>query len=482
MAYSTDEKGLDIGFLCHGWKPDVGGVETHTHDLARALIERGHRVHVLCLDYTQGRAPYSVTEARVEGVRVRRMAYLYQDQRSLADMVDNWRARDVLFAWLAERPLDVVHVHHLTGWGTGALKALGEVGLPCVMTLHDYWSLCPRGQMLRTDGVVCEAPEPEACGACIAGTWPHLMPSGEGDFRKPESGLAKDDAEAAAARTAYALRCLEVPHRLVTPSEAARQVYARAGVPAERIRVCENGVATAAITAAVGRLRAEGVRPIGSRGEVRLGVLGSVLPSKGVLELARAFQKAAVSGLTLEVHGNLPAYHGDPSYPQALIDLAREDTRVRLHGPYQVNGLAQILAGLDGVAAPSRWEEVFGLTVREASAAGLPVLVSDVGDLPAVTADGRRGIVVPADDEDAWVEALRRFGSDPELRASLATGAPAVRSTEAMMRELERLYVGVVREVTQLEPLLVHPVEDGPAEEREAPSEGGFLRRLLGRG
>lgn len=481
MVYSTDEKGLDIGFLCHGWKPDVGGVETHTFDLAKALAGRGHRVHVLCLDYTPGRAPYSVSESRVEGVRVRRMAYLYQDQRSLADVVDSWRARDVLFAWLAERPLDLVHVHHLTGFGTGALKALEEVGLPFVMTLHDYWPLCPRGQMLRTDGVVCEAPEPAACGSCIAATWPHLMPSGEGDFRKPERGMVKDDEEAAAARTAYALRCLEAPHRLITPSAAARAVYARAGVPAERIVVCENGVASAAITAAVARLRAEGVRPVGSRGEVRLGVLGSVLPSKGTLELARAFQKAAVPGLTLEVHGNLPAYHGDASYTEALAELAREDTRIRLHGPYQVGGLAQILAGLDGVAAPSRWTEVFGLTVREASAAGLPVLVSDAGDLPAVTAGGRRGLVVPADDEDAWVEALRRFGGEPELRAALASGEPAVRTTEDMMRQLERLYVAVVREVTQLEPLLVHPVEEGGAQAGEAPVQGGFLRRLLGR-
>ncbi len=483
MAHPTHEKGLDVGFLCHGWKPDVGGIESHTHDLARALAARGHRVHALCLDYTPGRAPYSVTEARVDGVLVRRMAYLYQDQRSLADMVDNWRARDVVLAWLAERPLDIVHVHHLTGFGTGALDALAEVGLPFVMTLHDYWPLCPRGQMVRADGALCERPEPSVCGPCIAATWPHLMPSGEGDFRKPERGQVADDVEAAAARGAFALRSLAKPHRLLTPSAAAKAVYVRSGVPAERVLVCANGIAAEALAAEVARLRAEGVRPPASRGEVRLGVLGSVLPSKGTLELAQAFRRAAVPGLTLEVHGNLPAYHGDRSYVAALEALAREDTRIRLHGPYPAGGLAQVLAGLDGVAAPSRWCEVFGLTVREASAAGLPVLVADAGDLPAVTDGGRRGLVVPADDADAWVEALRRFGGDAALRARLASGKAAVRTTQDMMLELERLYVDVVREVTQLEPLLVHPVDAGAhAPVREEPPAGGFLRRLLGRG
>lgn len=444
MAHASQEKGLDIGFLCHGWKPDVGGVESHTHDLARALIGRGHRVHVLCLDYTPGRPPYSVTESRVDGALVRRMAYLYQDQRSLADMVDNWRARDVLFAWLADRPLDLVHVHHLTGFGMGALGALAQVGLPFVMTLHDYWSLCPRGQMMRPDRGVCQTPDAAVCGPCIAATWPHLMPSGEGDFRKPERGRVENDAEAAAARTAYALRSLEAPHRLLTPSEAARAVYVRAGVPARRIAVCANGIAAQSIASDVQRLRAEGVRPVGSRGEVRLGVLGSVLPSKGVLELAHALRKAAVPGLTLEVHGSLPSYHGDASYVQELEQLAREDTRIRLHGPYAVGALAQVLAGLDGVAAPSRWNEVFGLTVREARAAGLPVLVSDAGALAEVTAGDAAGLVVPAEEPAAWMEALRRF-ADPAQRRAWAAHGTVPRSAHDMALQLERAYCELVR-------------------------------------
>ena len=481
MVYSTDEKGLDIGFLCHGWKPDVGGVETHTSDLAKALMERGHRIHVLCLDYTLGRDPYTISESRVDGVTVRRMSYLYQDQRSLADMVDNWRARDVLFAWMAERPLDVVHVHHVTGFGTGALKAIQEVGLPFVMTLHDYWSVCPRGQMLRNDGALCEVPEPETCGTCLLGTWPHLMPGGDGDLRKPERGMLRDDAEAAAARSAYALRCLEAPNKLYTPSKAAKAVYVRAGVDKDRIEVCENGIATEEIVPYVHRLRSEGVRPIGSRGEVRLGVLGSVLPSKGTLELARAFQKADAPGLTLEVHGNMPSYHGDGSYVEALQELAKEDTRIRLHGPYSIDGLPQILAGLDGVAAPSRWVEVFGLTVREASAAGLPVIVSDAGDLPAVTDGGQKGMVVPAEDEDAWVEALKKFATNTSARRAWGEAPAVLRTTEDMMRQLERGYVEVIRKVTKLEPLLVHPIEGTVETEEEEEQSGGFLGKLFGR-
>ena len=41
--------------------------------------------------------------------------------------------------------------------------------------------------------------------------------------------------------------------------------------------------------------------------------------------------------------------------------------------------IADVLAALDLLAAPSRWEG-FGLMLAEAMAAGVPVLASDVGD------------------------------------------------------------------------------------------------------
>ena len=401
--------GLDIGLICQGWEPDVGGVESHAADLARALAQRGHRCHVLCLDYGEGLEPYSTRDAERAGVAVRRMAYRYHDQSSLDDVIHNDRANDAVLAWLAETPCDLVHVHHATGFGLGALAAIDDVGQPLVMTLHDYWALCPRGQMLRHDGARCEVPEAEACGRCLAATWPHLQP----------------DVAGAGGRTARALDLLRRPQRLFTPSERARAVYARAGLDPARIQVVENGVETEALADEVRRLRSEVPRP---EGELRLGLLGSVLPSKGALELARAFLRAEAPGLTLEIHGNEPDYHGDGSYVRDLRALADDHPRLRLHGAYGRGDLPRILAGLDGVAAPSRWEEVFGLTVREARAAGLPVLVSDAGGLPAVAADGQAGLVVPAEDEGAWTRALERFASDAQARARWAAHPAPVRT------------------------------------------------------
>ena len=100
------------------------------------------------------------------------------------------------------------------------------MGRPLVVSLHDYWLLCPRGQMLRNDGVVCEAPLAATCGACLAATWPHLMPSKSGEARGPRGESIVSDAQAASARTQHALEMLALSARVFAPSAGQRALSA----------------------------------------------------------------------------------------------------------------------------------------------------------------------------------------------------------------------------------------------------------------
>jgi len=309
-----------------------------------------------------------------------------------------------------------------------------------VMTLHDYWLLCPRGQMLHTDGSVCPVAEPSTCGECIARTWPHLMPSRSGEARAPSGVSVTGDAAAAEARTAHALDALALPGRLLAPSQTVLDVYAACAVDTGCGRVIEHGFDADALAREVDAFR---VREPRSDGELRLGVLGTVQPSKGQLELARAVCESEARELTLEVHGELAAYHGDSSYADALRALAAEHGRIRLHGAYARAELAPILARLDGVAAPSIWREPFGLTVREARAGGLPVLVSDRGGLPAAAQEGLAGQVLPAGDQEAWKSALVRFASQ-ERRARWSAQPHALASASEMTLAIERCYGDVI--------------------------------------
>ena len=188
------------------------------------------------------------------------------------------------------------------------------------------------------------------------------------------------------------------------PSRAALEVFVQAGVPRERLTLAPDPIDAAAIASAVERERA-GNPP---RSEFVLGVLGAVQPSKGVLELAERVLACASSNLALEIHGPRESYHGDRRYVDALEELARRSPPIRLMGPFRHAELARILARLDALAVPSRWNEVFGLAAREALAAGLTVLASNTGGLSELA--GTPGVVLlEPEDSAAWIAALREI-------------------------------------------------------------------------
>jgi glycosyltransferase involved in cell wall biosynthesis len=461
-------QGLNIGFLAMSYAPDVGGVQTLMTGLAREYRRLGHQVFVLCLDMSGQHPPFSHREEEIEGVRVRRVAYAFHDHRRLADLMRHKQLEEIVLAWLAETPCDVIHAHHLSGFGAGALGAIQSVGQPLVLTLHDYWLIDPLGQMYATESPV--APEPEdllnappfgwAVGEPrfdvwvnrIRACWPHLLPSGGGQKTGPEEEPLADDIETVRVCLDYALEQLDHPTIVLSPSAAAAEVFVRAGVPPGRIRVCENGVDVTGLVEAVAqeraRLAAEAKAAENRPAGLKLGILGSVLPSKGALEFVQAFIEAAVPDLRLEIHGNQPPYHGDTRYLERLRRLCELYPAVSLNGPYTQEQLPRLLAGLDGVVAPSRWEEVFGLTVREARAAGLPILVSDTGALAAAAEGGLGGWIVSRDDRAAWVAAIREFASDAALRQAKAKHAIQPHSLETMAKELLRHYAQAIFDVT----------------------------------
>jgi glycosyltransferase involved in cell wall biosynthesis len=67
------------------------------------------------------------------------------------------------------------------------------------------------------------------------------------------------------------------------------------------------------------------------------------------------------------------------------------------------------------VLAHPAWYEGFGLPPLEAMACGTPVIVSDRSSLPEVVGDA--GMVVPADQPEAWRKALEKVVEDTDFAA-----------------------------------------------------------------
>ena len=89
------------------------------------------------------------------------------------------------------------------------------------------------------------------------------------------------------------------------------------------------------------------------------------------------------------------------------------------------------------------------MAVIEASACGLPVIVSDAGGLPEVVADSETGFVVPVGDVDAAADAIVTLVRDEALRRRMGSAGRARTADrydwQANVRTMIDVYEDVVR-------------------------------------
>ena len=162
-------------------------------------------------------------------------------------------------------------------------------------------------------------------------------------------------------------------------------------------------------------------------GPLVIGTVKTLAPKYGIDTLIQAFGLIAhESGLEqsrLRLVGD-----GPQRKPlEALARSLRITDRVDFIGNVPHDRVPAELLKLDVYAALSRRDsESFGVAVIEASACGLPVVVSRVGGLPEVVDEGRSGLVVPKEDPKAAADALLSLARDASLRKSMGEAGRAL--------------------------------------------------------
>ena len=101
----------------------------------------------------------------------------------------------------------------------------------------------------------------------------------------------------------------------------------------------------------------------------------------------------------------------DRSALEALASQTGSENVVRFLGHREE--VRRLLHAADAFVLPSRYEGM-PIALLEAMAAGLPCLVSDVGDCGLLVREAHCGLVVPGPHPAAWADALRSLLSQPD--------------------------------------------------------------------
>ena len=413
---------IKILFVTASYLPEsVGGTQLHIKALADAL-KSGHEVAVLARTCKPEAEEYSLHSYDHDGIPVHTINNTFREARDFSFLYSVEGVNRAMEAVLDDFRPDLVHVHHLTCLSTDFLDLVRQRGIPAVMTLHDFWMVCPRGQRLHRDGTLCESLDRRRCLGCIRGTWDFLS-------TETESLAAWDD---------HVRRRLNGLDRILVPSRFYKSAFTEYGLDPKRMIVLPHGLDTAPF---------HGVEAARVRGEkTRIGYLGTVIPSKGVHVLLEAARRLRDQGhghrITVEIHGEVVAYHDDAGYPDRLKAAVPDGVEVRFHGRYEFHEAPRILRNIDILVVPSVWWEAFGLTVREGFLAGVVVVASNAGALGEALADGRGLLFTPGDAGDLGRQ-LARLLEDPGLARSSRGRREWVRTHEEMAAETLAVYEAV---------------------------------------
>jgi glycosyltransferase involved in cell wall biosynthesis len=156
-----------------------------------------------------------------------------------------------------------------------------------------------------------------------------------------------------------------------------------------------------------------------------VGVIAQLIPRKGHRYLLAALPEVLLfhPGVQVLIFGRGPL---EADLRQA-INAQRLAGHVRLMG--FIDNLPEVLGCLDLVVHPAEMEGL-GVSLLQASAAGVPIIASRAGGMPEAVRDGVNGLLVPPGDAKALARAMLRLLGDADLRGRMGVAGRELVSTE----------------------------------------------------
>ncbi len=206
---------------------------------------------------------------------------------------------------------------------------------------------------------------------------------------------------------------------VITISEGIRQVLLSEGLAPQKVSCVRSAVDAAPYLPPVDRagFRAEfGLPP----DALVAGVVAQLIPRKG-----HRYLLSALPGL-LERHPALQVliFGQGPLEAELRAEVESRNLAAAVRFTGFRHDLPRWLGGLDMLIHPADMEGL-GVSLLQASAAGVPIVTSRAGGLPEAVQDGVTGILCPPGDVTALAAAIDRLAGDAALRARFGAAGRA---------------------------------------------------------
>jgi len=348
----------------------------------------------------------------------------------------------------SQRP-NVVHLANPAHIGVGLIGAAQSLRIPVVVTIMDYWWLCPKHTLEHYQGRICDGRVAwRECVRCVAAGhargWPRLLarvPVLRAALLPPTlflgalmKGLPVHEVRRWTHRQAILNDALSGADAVIFPSRTGRKLLEpRLGGPECHTipygleqRWFEPGRAQSARAGQQG-----GDQGRRDPARITVGYAGALAEHKGVHLFLEALATLEWKATRVRIAGG-----GPPQYMAHLKHLAT-DLNVEFVGRLNREQMPAFLSELDVLVAPSLWPENLPIVVLEAQAFGVPVLGSRVGGI-AEMLPGPDHLFEP-NSKDSLAERLAAWCS-----GAIPPGTAQVSTADEMTAQTLNVYERVV--------------------------------------
>lgn len=321
----------NILVLIHEWDNVIGGTTIHVKDIVNSLLDQ-FNFHVL-FPSGNGYALESYFGDKVSRIYistniVSSMKY-NRYNREYRNMVDN-----IVRAF----GISSVHIHHMVNHYFDIGDVIEKYGLNSIITLHDFYSLCPSHNLLYCSEKYCMDMQEKDCALCLKTTGyasNNIVNEWRADWN---DFLKKFD-------------------KIIVPSEDTKK----------KIQSVYKDFEILAIEHGVDNNKSDNKPQI--EGKLKVAFIGVICKHKGG-EMIRALIKNGNSNIEFHAFGK-----------SEFEDLQQSTSNYIFHGPYQREKLADLLRenNINVICFLQIWPETYSYTINEAVSAGIPVLSLDIG-------------------------------------------------------------------------------------------------------
>jgi len=450
---------MKILFITNGFPPHRwAGTETYTAGIAKGLQTRGNDIQVLCCGDWQEGANYwnGYQDSVYNDLPVRRINL-------------NWKRSPDPFRYLYQNPVtanyleqylggikpDLVHVSSCETLSASVLEVIKLHRIPLVLSLTDFWFLCPQINLLKSDGENCSGVTTAwECLACLArdskayrlskqflpdwGAKTLLTTIGKIPVLSRQSGFRGlvGDMEG---RKRYLRHAFSLPDIRMVASRFVQNVYEKNGFD-DFVQLHPYGHDLTWLAHYHGKQ---------STTTINFGFIGQIVHSKGVhllVEAARRLANTFGKKVNFLIYGDI---RKDPEYGKQLAALAQGVDNIQFCGTYPREMSADVFSKIHVLVVPSFWYD-FPLIIHEAFATHTPVIATNLGGMAEAVQHNANGLLFERGNTDDLVHQIERIIDEPGLLQKLSGGIAPVKGIEEETDELEKIYRDLQRASTKL--------------------------------